>query len=600
MFRRFDHDYSKGIGPAFFQVDEAAKYGISGTVECLAHDAIHSLLAAATSSKIVYIFGQTGVQTEIQLECRTIKAMRFWSDSLVVLDADGLLTQLSIVTRAVVARHSFPGRLLAMELDPSLDWLFLGMTNGEVVIWDLQRRCVAPFRIPCLLPAELMRGRGRRISPVLSLQLHPRDIGVILVGYAEAAAVYSFKSNDLTAILALEIPPGAPGSTPAPDLVNTVRRPALITAIWHPGGYHVLTAHDDGYLGFWAPADSKLLQVRTVEEANVHIPIRSRPAGSHTSSVRDPFRCVAWNSTKNPDDTSIFIAGGLEMQSGAKNQYVSLLDYGSTPSATITSYENMSTFYEKPRKQRFLPLSPRNGEIKDFLMVGRSPYACGINPLAVICLTYSGLIQMFSYPGAVELPCSMLPPALSWKSPLTSMAVLGPVSRSKWLGYKQKYRANTSTGTLKQQTLFNGGAPAKRHLRSFESRNSLLTAHVGGILRIWDASHGEIENMHAMEIDLALALNVESKSCPDVADMQLQGETGEIAIGFESGDVLICRYGRAGAQDRRAPKGGPGPIDVSERVDSSIVEGFLPHTLLPRGCLGRGSVMRVKCSEIGL
>src|SRR5690606_4108419 len=102
--------------------------------------------------------------------------------------------------------------------------------------------------------------------------LHPRDIGTLLVGYLDGAAVWSFKQNKPTAFLQFELPVGAPGADTDPAMVNSVRRPRVSHVLWHPSGTFILTVHEDSCMVFWDAKDGRIVQTRTLTDSHVHLP----------------------------------------------------------------------------------------------------------------------------------------------------------------------------------------------------------------------------------------------------------------------------------------------------------------------------------------
>lgn len=114
-----------------------------------------------------------------------------------------------------------------------LDWAFIGLQNGDIVAYDLDREKVAAMRLPNYWRERNPRSR---MLAVVSLQLHPRDIGELLIGYTEGAVIYSFKQNKILKYFEYEIPPGAPGGSYEPMTADTARKPRLSSATWHPTG----------------------------------------------------------------------------------------------------------------------------------------------------------------------------------------------------------------------------------------------------------------------------------------------------------------------------------------------------------------------------
>ena len=89
-----------------------------------------------------------------------------------------------------------------------LDWAFVGSQTGDVYAYDLDRERPAPFRIPNFWSRHDSRARG---TLLVDMQLHPRDIGRLLIAYTHGAVIYSFKQNEPVKFFEYILPPGAPG-----------------------------------------------------------------------------------------------------------------------------------------------------------------------------------------------------------------------------------------------------------------------------------------------------------------------------------------------------------------------------------------------------
>ena len=100
--------------------------------------------------------------------------------------------------------------------------------------YDMDRQGVAPLRIPNLWVSQNPRAR---VTPILSLAFHPRDIGSLLIAYAEGAVVFSFQQNKPVKFFQYQLPAGAPGGDSDPVSASRARAPRLTQAVWHPTGY---------------------------------------------------------------------------------------------------------------------------------------------------------------------------------------------------------------------------------------------------------------------------------------------------------------------------------------------------------------------------
>ena len=149
-----------------------------------------------------------------------------------------------------------------------------------------------------------------------------------------------------------------------------------------------------------------------------------------------------------------------------------------------------------------------------------------------------------------------------------------------------------------------GGAPARRRLRRFDIRNVMLSAHADGVVRLWDASHGEVEANEAFEIDVAAVVRSFAPNTPvDVISLSMAGMTGELVVGTYGGEVAIWRHGKRNRDDDFADDMGDMSLESKNKVLYStrhlhfnVNEGFLPLCMInPQ----RGAPSLVKMSEVG-
>ena len=89
-----------------------------------------------------------------------------------------------------------------MESDPSLDWLIMGLSNGSLMFYDVDRVNLTPFRIDNLQKKIMPK---EKMSPVLSIEWHPRDIGTLLIAYQQSAIVYSLVSGEVKSVLVYQL-----------------------------------------------------------------------------------------------------------------------------------------------------------------------------------------------------------------------------------------------------------------------------------------------------------------------------------------------------------------------------------------------------------
>lgn len=574
---------------------QITRYGINSQVCALAYDPVQSLLAVGTKESQfgkgqIYVFGQQRVSVILNLPSRaSAQTLQFCADKLICLDSKHDLSIYSLEAKKLIATHSPPGVATALCTDPMLDYAFLGMQTGDILAYDMDREGAAPFRIPNLWTEYEPRAR---VSPIVSLVLHPRDIGKFLIGYTHGAAVYSFKANKAQTFFKYEVPPGAPGGNVDPSTMNTVRRPRLTQAVWHPTGTFVLTGHEDSSLVVWDPKDGRIIMARTITDTNINRPGAAVTATiSGTVTVKEPIFRIAWCANKDPDDTAILIAGGAPTSAPTKG--LTLWELGRTPVYATSSWEALANHFESPQRQRILP-TPPNAEVISFCLIPRtSPHFAGAqDPIAMLAILSSGEVISLSFPSGIPVsPTNQLHISMTFVHPFIRRANLTTMDRNRWLGMMED--------RTRGPALLVGGAEATLPMRRFESRNIVQTTHADGTVRLWDAGHGdELENAKVIQVDVGRAVGrIEGV---DIVSTSLAGTSGEFVAGTKTGEAAVFRWGHNRNIGRDVPLGGenrPGALtNIVDRTDPLLKDGLCPFTLLD---LQSGPISAVKISDVG-
>lgn len=458
--------------------------------------------------------------------------------------------------------------------------------------YDLDRDASTGFKIPNLFKEVNPR---TRLLPVVSMQFHPRDIGTLLIGYTEGAALFSFKQNKSTKLFQYEVPRGAPGGDPDLAGPHEVRRPRLSHAIWHPTGTFVLTAHEDSSLVFWDVRDGRIVEARTVQTTGIHVPGGGAPTPGSThgmKSIKQPYFDIVWCSKENPDDTGLLIAGGTATSNPTPG--LTFFDLGPTPNYQTSSWDILTKHFQTPKRTHVLP-TPPNAEIVKFLLIPRSSphYAGSHDPIAAITLLSSGELITLSFPsGRPITPTNQLSVSLTFVHPFVVKTALACVDRTRWLGTRESRQQGPN--------FVLGGVEGTKPLKRHENRNIVQTAHADGTIRIWDAGHGdEIENSIVLQADLARAIG--RFDSLDVTEMSMSGATGELSVGLRSGEVVVFRLNKNQQAGREPPppkpNAPPGRLtNIVERADPALKEGLLPLTLLNEQ---QGPVTALKNSDVG-
>lgn len=589
-------DLSAGLVPDLFALDIVSRYGVNSQAGALAYDPVQSLLAVGTKdskfgSGKVYIYGQNRVSCVFEPpRPASIIAMQFCSDKLLVLDSRNDLSVFDLDSRKIVTSYAPPGRVTCLCTDPTFDYALIGLANGELMAYDIDREGPAPFRIASLWKTFEPRARP---SPVISMALHPRDVGTLLVGYPEGVAIYSFKQAKAIGFLVHKLEPGAPGGSEDPSMANGQRFPKLVHATWHPTGTFILTAHDDESLVVWDSRTYKVIQARTLQHANVHLPgsiTKTSGTAPGTFAMKAPIFKLAWCAKQNPDDTGILVAGGLPMNLPERG--LTFLDLGQTPLYATSSWQVLSEHFEKPKKQHILS-TPPGVDVVDFCLIPKiSPHFAGAqDPIAVIAILGSGELVTMHFPSGYPIPCTnQLHPSLSFIHPFVDSIAVASLDRTRWLGMIER--------RTQGPPLLKGGASGKYPSRRFEGRNIIQTAHADGTVRLWDTGHGdEIENPAMIQVDVARSLG--RVDGVGIARTALSGVSGELAVGMRTGEVLIFRYDKnkkAGQNMQHRQNENLGMEDIRDTADPSLKEGLLPLTMFTKV---KAPVTALRISDVG-
>ncbi|KAK1638840.1 lethal giant larvae like, C-terminal-domain-containing protein [Colletotrichum phormii] len=582
------NDLSASIIPELFAPDYQSAYGINSQVSCLAYDPIQSLLAIATNeSKFgpgkIFVFGQNRVSKVLEPPRHaSFRSLHFTANKLVSLDAKNELGVWDLDTAKRIAALVCPGQVVSIITDPMLDWAFLGMATGEVLAYDLDRENIArSFR---LLNFWKERDPNARIVGLVGISLHPRDIGQMLIAYTTGIVIYSFKQNKALKFFEYVLQPGAPGGGgPPPD---TVRRPRVTHALWHPTGTFIMTAHEDGSLVFWDPKDGRIIMARTLTE--MHVDQATPNAGQ--VGYAEPYGRIAWCCKENPDDTGLLISGGQSPESPQEG--LTFIELGQTPIYATSSWQVLQD-HLKGKRQITLP-TPPGAQVADFLLIPRSsPYFAGAqDPIAIMTLLTSGELLTMSFPSGYPIsPTNQLHPSISFIHPYVNKFAVQTLDRGRWMGMIET--RNQGEPFLK------GGAETAKPKRRYEGRTIFQIAHGDSTVRLWDAGHNdEVENPTMLQVDVARALDRYEDI--EITAMNMAPSTGEFAVGTRTGELVLYRWAGNrffGKDHHEDLPPSPGALtDISSRAEPGLKEGLQPWQLYE---MMQGPITAACVSDVG-
>lgn len=530
----------------------------------------------------IYVFGQRRVQKILEPQRSTsFQAIQFAGNRLISLDAKSEISIWDLDAGDRLASQVIAGHVVSLVTDPMLDWAFLGLQNGDVMAYDLDRMNFArAFRLPNYWQEK---DPSARIANLVCMCLHPRDVGKLLIGYSHGAVIYSFKQNKAVQFFQYTVPPGAPGGNGVG--ADSLRHPRLTHALWHPSGTFILTAHEDGSLVFWDPKEEKVILARTINETSVN-----RPSASPHSSFVEPYNKIAWCCKTNCDDSGLLIAGGQSPIE--KQKSLTFIELGLTPVYATSTWQSLADYF-RGKRQYDLKL-PQGAQAVDFLPIPRSsPYFDGAqDPIAILSVISSGELITMSFPSGFPIsPTNQLHPSTFFIQPFVTRVNVSSLERPRWLSMFEK----RDQGEL----LLKGGAEAQWPRKRFEERTIIQAAQADSTIRIWDSGHAdEIENGQVVQVDAARALG----RCDDIeiTTMNMATSTGEFVVGTRTGEAIIFRWGQnrfyGKDQQNELDPNPKGLTDISSRSEPGLREGLNPFVLYE---MMQGPITAAQISNVG-
>lgn len=613
-----------GLSSKMLNLAVADEKGLpKNSILAVAFDPVQSLLAVSTINNEVRIYGQGSVEVVFSFKSSSpITILRFVKGVYLVgvLPSSGGITVLSLHSKSILASYSPPGSITTVESDPAMDWLIIGLANGGILFYDVDRLNLTPFRIDNLQKKILPK---HKLSPVLNIEWHPRDVGCILVTYSHAAVVYDYTSETIKASFVYQLTKGARGFDYSSAVANGGKKklfgsskeviPEMVEAHFHPNGLHVVSVHVDNSLVFWDANDGTLLESRSVFETNLHksgLPVEP-PANLF------PILSVRWIAGLDPELTQLVVAGGDPHQPNI----IHILDFGLTLKYSLTSHEKQGQFYALPTEgQRAIPVTFNENlpdktypeEISTVLPIAADgmPYFNGNhNPACLLVLSNHGSIYFLPFEGVggggfragLDMSSLLIPPSLAMVNPPVVTSTVQQVKRVEWFGIIST-RASGGAAA-KSGSLLSGGAQVNHTLTprpvgaDENYRDILITAHQGGMIRMLDVSRDSQDNCGLLQISLSDTLydNGDTR-CLKIIAVSCLFETRELIAGMANGHVVICKYEKLGhnpvgqssrGNDYRDSRtqhqnGNAKIIDIKGRVLGTFASSttFLPVSLL--------------------
>lgn len=313
---------------------------LPGEISALAVDPLQGYVAVGTQSGTVHLFGSPAVEISWPLRpTQPVKFLLFKPGTPLLICADSRenlsIYDLSKPDPAAQAKANTRGRtdapyglagakhnimpvhpdtptrvaastarnaITTLHLSPSHSHLFIGLRDGTVDTYDLDRLQPSPYRVPnCWYEEEeLLRKSGvpdaptrRHVPLVIDMATSPTDIGSLVLAYEGGAVLLDIQERSVLASFQLRLLPGAPGAGGISPQARWTERASPATCIaWRPDGKVLAIGHEDGLISFWNPQDdSKPLLVRSLDGLDLD---RSTVDDMPDQPAREPIFKMAW------------------------------------------------------------------------------------------------------------------------------------------------------------------------------------------------------------------------------------------------------------------------------------------------------------------
>lgn len=524
------NDFSEGVSPHAFDITAINNFGVSGKVISVAFNQTQSLLALSNDRGEIYIFGNKGIRSIIRNNDRSpITYLKFVKNIFVVtINSFNMLNVFSLYSKKLLADFKIPKRVTYLESDPSLDFIFIGLENGDLMIYDV----VNGYMTNSVIPNYQLKKGGAfngtiRDQSIKSVQIHPRDIGTILVAYSKLVILYSLTEERIKQDFVYELLPGAPGGNFSPKDINSVRYPSVKKAIFHPNGLNLLTLHSDGSLVFWDTNNGTLILARTLFDTDIDKPSRLMTQSQNMNDIE-------WICEKNPENTSLLISD---------NHDLIKMDFDTTPKYSLTSYEKMAEFYSNLKNLKIFPINNDNQDriTKVLSLPITSPFFNNNhNPNLILILLSDGSLTFLKYPiGKLISKSSILPTSVSWlNSKVTFMSSLLMPQKS-WNEIIEDYNQNNTKGDFYSQFLLKGGYLNKRNSRINNSKfvSLIVTGHYDGSIKIYDTL-----NFSVIDIDTSVAFNETSQPVL-ITKLSISPNIMALIASNYNGETIVYKFG---------------------------------------------------------
>uniref|UniRef100_V5ESS1 Lethal giant larvae (Lgl)-like C-terminal domain-containing protein n=1 Tax=Kalmanozyma brasiliensis (strain GHG001) TaxID=1365824 RepID=V5ESS1_KALBG len=320
-----------------------AGLALPGEVTAMAFDPVQGFLAVGTTLGTVHLFGSPPVQVSFTLRpSHKVNHLAFKSDKALLICIDekdnisifdlsrpdpqiraahaSSTNQYRTTTASTghsitgpphpdtpqrVGVHTVRNKVLCIEVSSAHSHMFLGLRDGTVDTYDLERMCPSPYRVPNLWweEEEILRNSGvpdapnrRHVPLIIDIKTNPKVLNQLLLAYEGGAILLDIRERAVLKTFQLRLLPGTLGSGGNPDLVWTERAPPATCIAWRPDGEVFVMGHEDGCISFWhIRDDDKPIMVRTLDSLDVEKPVSDPTLLDTHQPSKEPIFKLAWS-----------------------------------------------------------------------------------------------------------------------------------------------------------------------------------------------------------------------------------------------------------------------------------------------------------------
>ncbi|KAG0199181.1 hypothetical protein BGX28_007513 [Mortierella sp. GBA30] len=513
--RRFAQDLSANLDLDGLSFCETRRYGLPALISAIAVDPVQGLLASGTFKGAIAVTGASEMTCYLELEeAVSVKMLVFQPGApvLIVIDSKNAITVFDLIKKQRLFVRNARSVVTCMELLSGSNWLFHGLRDGTIDVFDVYRGQPVPYRIPNIIP------EGPRHSLVVSIKTHPRDNNQLLIAYNTGIALWSLKTKSVIRTFIYEIPPGAMGGLAAGDNmfgVNESRYPHVTVVAWRPDGLGFVSGYDDGCFVFWDIKQERPTLARTIHELQVNIP-GIRPVIERTTTGQFiPIYQLTWCLHPNLEDTTLVVAGGT---SSVDMFGLHLFDYSAKAD------------YRSPRRHQTLAME---SDILDFVVLPRnSPWYNGaLDPISILILTNRGGIKCFAFDAPYTV--QSIPSCISMVEPrLLRAKVYGPLPHEI---YKRLVHDHKKGVSISPRIPLRGIQLAPVDETRL-CRDIVVTAHLDCSIRFWEGA--SFRPLHHLTVELGPLF---FKNQAGIVAFDFSVSSQVLTVGFSNGNWIYSR-----------------------------------------------------------